>query len=81
MPKPTSPAPETSGQTSSETDAKHTPGTDAVHLPDRSEEARNLAAEGVEEKQHGNKEEGDFLIEEARHLDKAAADEVVGKKR
>ncbi len=74
-------APDTSGQASAETKAEHTPGTDAVHLPDRSEEARNLATEGLEEKQHGNKEEGDFLIEEARNLDKAAADEVVGKKR
>ncbi len=63
-----------------ETGAEHTPGTDGVHLPDRSEEARNLATEGLEEMKHGNKEEGTFLIDEARHLDKAAANEVVGKK-
>jgi hypothetical protein len=50
------------------------------HLPDRAEEARNLATEGVEEIAHGNKEEGKFLIDEARHLDKAAADEVVKRK-
>ncbi len=51
-----------------------------VHLPDRAEEARNLASEGLEELQHGNKEEGKFLIDEARALDKSAADEVVKKK-
>ena len=48
-----------------------------VHLPDRAEEARNLASEGLEEMRHGNKEEGKFLIDEARVLDKAAADAVV----
>ena len=36
------------------------------HLPDRAEEARNLAKEGQEELKHGNAEEGNFLIEEAR---------------
>ena len=50
------------------------------HLPDRAEEARNLATEGLDEMKHGNKDEGKFLIDEARHLDKAAADAVVGKK-
>ncbi len=51
-----------------------------VHLPDRAEEARNLASEGLEEMQHGNKEEGKFLIGEARTLDKEAADAVVKAK-
>ncbi len=50
------------------------------HLPERAEEARNLAIEGLDEIEHGNKEEGKFLIDEARHLDKKAADTVVGKK-
>ena len=50
------------------------------HLPDRAEEARNLATEALDEIKHGNKEEGKFLIDEARHLDKAATDAVVGKK-
>ncbi len=50
------------------------------HLPDRAEEAHNLATEGLDELKHGNKEEAKFLIEEARHLDKAATDAVVGKK-
>lgn len=70
QPKPTAP----------KTGAEHTPGTDAVHLPDRTEEARNLATEGLEEMKHGNKEEGTFLIDEARHLDRDATDAVVGKK-
>ena len=48
-----------------------------VHLPDRAEEARNLATRALEELQHGNKDEGKFLIDEARALDKAAADAVV----
>ncbi len=51
-----------------------------LHLPDTTEEARNLATEGLDAMQHGDKEEGKFLIDEARHLDKAAADAVVGKK-
>ena len=46
-------------------------------LPERSEEAQNLAREGLEEIQHGDKEEGKFLIDEARALDKKAADEVL----
>ncbi len=52
-------------------------GAHEVHLPDRAEEARNLAKEGVEELQHGDKDEGKFLIDEARAMDKAAADQVV----
>ena len=51
-----------------------------MHLPDRAEEARNLASEGLEELQHGNKEEGKFLIDEAKALDKTAAEEVVKSK-
>ncbi len=51
-----------------------------VHLPERAEEARNLASEGLEELQHGNKEEGKFLIDEAKALDKEAAEEVVKNK-
>ena len=49
-------------------------------LPERSEEAENLAREGLEEIKHGDKEEGEFLIGEARQLDKAAADKVIKKK-
>ncbi len=63
----------------------HDKPTDAAHaephLPDRKEEARNLASEGMEEMAHGNKDEGKFLIDEARNLDKAAADEVVKAKQ
>ena len=51
-----------------------------VHLPERAEEARNLASEGLEEMQKGNKEEGKFLIDEARNLDKEAADAVTKQK-
>ena len=55
--------------------------TDATpHLPDRAEEARNLAVEGMEEMRQGNKDEGKFLIDEARAMDPAAADEVVKQK-
>ena len=50
------------------------------HLPGRAEEAHNLAVEGLDEIKHGNKEEGKFLIDEARHLDPKAADEVVKAK-
>ena len=56
------------------------PAESGPHLPDRAEEAHNLAVEGLEEMQHGNKEEGKFLIDEARAMDKAAADEVVKQK-
>jgi hypothetical protein len=55
-------------------ETKHEP-----KLPERSEEAQNLAREGLEEIKHGDKEEGEFLIDEARALDKKAADEVVKK--
>ena len=50
------------------------------HLPGRAEEAHNLAVEGLDEIEHGNKEEGKFLIDEAKHLDPKAAAEVVGSK-
>lgn len=46
-------------------------------LPERSEEAQNLAREGLEEIKHGDKEEGEFLIDEAKALDKSAAEEVL----
>ena len=51
-------------------------------LPERAEEARNLAKEGLEERRHGNKEEGDFLINEAKQLDQAATEDALktGKK-
>lgn len=52
-------------------------------LPSRAEEARNLAKEAVEEMKHGNKEEGDFLMAEAKTLDPAAVKEIAresGKK-
>ena len=50
-------------------------------LPERSEEAENLAREGLEEIKHGDKEEGEFLIGEARQLDKAAADAVMKEEK
>lgn len=46
-------------------------------LPERSEEARNLAQEGLEERRHGNTEEADFLINEAKNLDQQAAQAVL----
>ena len=46
-------------------------------LPERSEEAENLAREGLEEIKHGDKEEGEFLLSEAKALDKAAAEAVL----
>jgi ribosomal protein S20 len=46
-------------------------------LPERSEEAANLAREGLDEIKHGDKEEGEFLLSEAKALDKAAAEKVV----
>lgn len=45
--------------------------------PDKREEATNLAREAIEETEHGNKEEGKFLAEEARELDPAAAGAVL----
>ena len=56
------------------------PAESGPHLPDRAEEAHNLAVEGMEELRHGNKDEAKFLIDEARAMDKAAADEVVKEK-
>ncbi len=50
------------------------------HLPDRAEEAHNLAVEGLDEIKHGNKEEGKFLIDEAKNLDPKAAEEVIKSK-
>jgi hypothetical protein len=44
--------------------------------PSPSEEARNLAKEAVEEIKHGNKEEGNFILDEAKKLDPKAAEEV-----
>ncbi len=47
----------------------------------RAEEATNLAKDAVEATQHGDKEEGKFLADAAKALDKAAASEVLtGKK-
>ena len=46
-------------------------------LPERSEEAENLAREGLEEIKHGDKEEGEFLIGQARQLDKTSAEAVI----
>ena len=42
-------------------------------LPSREEEARNLASEAMEEIKHGNKEEGEFLMAEAKNLDPSVA--------
>ena len=58
-------------------DAKPTETTSEPALSDTADEARALAREGLEEMHGGNKEEGKFLIDEARSLDKTAADEVV----
>jgi hypothetical protein len=44
---------------------------------DKKEEAKNLAQEAREELQHGNREEGKFLAEEAKALDPSAAAEVL----
>ena len=55
--------------------AKEDDATGARHetpLPSRAEEARNLAKEAAEELKHGNKEESEFLMAEARNLDPAA---------
>ncbi len=49
-------------------------------LPERSEEAENLAREGLDEIKHGDKEEGEFLLNEARQLDKSAANKVISEK-
>jgi hypothetical protein len=45
--------------------------------PETRKEAENLAHEAVEELKQGHKDEARFIIEEARHLDKATADEVM----
>ncbi|MBV9757121.1 MAG: hypothetical protein JO047_08715, partial [Alphaproteobacteria bacterium] len=45
--------------------------------PDKREEAANLAREAVDELRHGEREEGQFLAEEARELDAAAAEAVL----
>lgn len=39
-------------------------------------EAKQLAKEAMEEIDRGNKEEGEFVMNEARSLDKKAADEA-----
>ncbi|MBV8095638.1 MAG: hypothetical protein JOY71_24615 [Acetobacteraceae bacterium] len=44
---------------------------------DRHEEAKHLAEEAVEEMSQGNKEEGKFVLEEARKLDPSAVEEVL----
>ena len=58
-------------------DAKPTETTSEPALSETADEARALAREGLDEMHSGNKEEGKFLIDEARSLDKKAADEVV----
>jgi hypothetical protein len=45
------------------------------------EEARHLAEEAMEEMQHGNKDEAKFLLDEARQLDKQAAEQVAQDKQ
>lgn len=49
-------------------------------VPDKREEAANLAKEAIEERQHGNTEEARFLAEEARELDASAAEAVLHEK-
>ncbi len=45
--------------------------------PDRATEAKDLAKDAVEAVQQGDKEEGEFLADAARDLDRKAADEVL----
>lgn len=52
---------------------RHRAGAD----PEKRHEAENLAKEAMEEIQHGNKDEGRFLAEEARELDPSAAENVL----
>jgi hypothetical protein len=40
-------------------------------------EAKQLAKEAMQEFDRGNKEEGEFVMNEARNLDKKAADQAV----
>jgi hypothetical protein len=49
------------------------------HAPDPSsrEEAQNLTREAVKELRHGNEDEAQFVLDEARKLDKSAVDEVL----
>jgi len=47
----------------------------------RHEEARHLAEEAVEERKRGNKEEADFVLNEARDLDKDAVKEVLKEQK
>ncbi len=64
--------------------AQDTSTTSAGHdtpLPSREEEARNLATEAMEEIKAGNKEEGDFLMAEAKNLDPSVAAEAGPKKK
>jgi hypothetical protein len=41
------------------------------------EEARHLAEEAMDEIKRGNKEEGEFVLDEARDLDTTAVNEVL----
>ena len=45
--------------------------------PSTRDEARHLAEEALEERDRGNKEEAQFVLDEARDLDKGAVDEVL----
>jgi hypothetical protein len=60
---------------------KKAPASDVPHkkgdVPDKKEEAKNLAREAVEELEHGDRDEGRFLAEEAKALDPAGAAEVM----
>lgn len=47
---------------------------------DKATEAKNLAKEGLEAIQQGDKDEGKFLIDAAKDLDKEAAGEVLKEK-
>lgn len=48
--------------------------------PETHKEAENLAREALEEIREGHKDEGQFLIDEARHLDKSAVEEVLDER-
>jgi hypothetical protein len=46
----------------------------------KAKEAKNLAQDGVEAMQHGDRDEGKFLVDAAKDLDPAAATEVLKEK-
>jgi hypothetical protein len=49
--------------------------------PETREEAKHLAEEALQERDRGNKDEANFVLGQARDLDKAAADEVLKQQK